>query len=603
MGIIYIFSTIVLLVSFLLVKKSEKKLNLVSWIVLSLILYLGYNILVCFVFGSINITTNLFFLSFVNLFVSMFLGLKVIDLGKQTYFVDKKDIVAVIVIMAITIFVGIDQYRPFDRTVATASIDGPMHYSAATNFADNMIILSKINNTTGYNFLTMQTGAYINTGITMSVARSISTHAKDFVTFKCFEMIIFTLNILAFYILVQDKLTTKYRLGIGLVFLGLYAFAYPYTSLLYGFSYLSVSIAFCTIMFYLAKISKNKEIDFKFELASIVLAGVGIIFSYCLFVPCMFAYICINSFWFDKEDTHKLFKRKAMWTTILLLIVTIVAITYLVIPTFLVSTQNKLTDAIGFEGGIYKGLFIDFLFYIPFVVLMVVKAIKEKKFTPIMLGFIIVGGQAALTLLGLAVGIVSSYYYYKIYYIVYILLVYSAIDVMTSTTENTELQIGMASCLALFVGLILCVTTEFELRVQMKYPGLMDKQTSPNLVGIYYDTNVQGERNINVSCIVDANRVELAEHIGNIEGITLENMLVGGMNTNCKAWLYVISRMEAGEASINELQTAVVETTVEDWLEDEDKEFLVLFTNEQYHSTKDYRLIVQNPAGVVLKKK
>ena len=604
MGIVYLITTICLFIAFLQVKKSDNKLNLVSWIVLSMILYLGYNILVCFIIGVFNIHTNLLCLTLVNIVVSTALGMHITEnKERQTYYIKGKDILAVVIIIAITTFIGIDQYRPLDRTIATASVDGCMHYSAATNFADNMIILSKINNTTGYNFLTMQPGAYINTGILMNVVRNINPFAKDFVTFKCFEIGIFALNILAFYILIEDKLTSKYKIMIGMVFVALYAFAYPYTSLLYGFSYLSVAIAFCTGMFYLAKIFRNKEINFLMELICIVLTGVGIIFSYCLFVPAMFAFICINTLVFDKEDKHKIFKKRAAWVTGLLLVVTVVAILYLVVPTFLVSTQNKLTDAIGFEGGIYKGLFVDFLFYVPFVILMIVKAVKEKKFTPIMLALIFVGGQAVISFIGLALGIVSSYYYYKIYYILYILLVYVAVDVMTSTTENTELHVCMGTGLALFVALILCVTTEFETRLQMKYPGLMDKVKSNEHVGIYYDTNVQGVKNINVSCIVDANRVELAEHIGRVKGITLKNMLVGGMNTNCKAWLYVIAGMESGGASINELQTAIVETTVEDWLEDEDKEYLVLFTGEDYTTTDEYRLVVKNPAGVVLKKK
>lgn len=605
MGIIYIVSTICLLLAFLQFKKSDEKLNLISWIIVSLILYLGYNIFICFVFGSMNIHTNLIFLTMTNIAISAVLGIytKATE-ERQSYYIKVKDVLAVVLILGITIFVGVIQYRPFDKTIATASVDGCMHYSAATNFADNMIILSKINNTSGYNFLTMQPGAYINTGIWMNVSRSISPiFSKDFVVFKCFEIAIFTLNVLAFYVLIENKLTSKYKTFIGFVFVALYAFAYPYTSLLYGFSYLSVAIAFCTVMFYLAKISKEKILKFSIELICIVLTGVGIIFSYCLFVPAMFAFICINIFIFDKEDKHKLFKKRAIWVTGTLLIVTVVAILYLVVPTFLVSSQNKLTDAIGFEGGIYKGLFVDFLFYVPFVILMIVRAIKEKKFTPIMLAFIMVGGQTVLSFAGLALGFVSSYYYYKIYYILYILLVYAAVEVMTESTENTELQVCMGTGLALFVALIICVTTELEVRLQMKYPGLMDKVKSTELVGIYYDTNVQGIKNINVSCIVDANRVELAEHIGDIEGINLKNMLVSGMNTNCKAWLYVIAGMESGGASINELQTAVVETTIEDWFEDEEKEYLVMFTGEDYTSTDEYRLVVKNPAGVVLKKK
>ena len=604
MGIIYIISTIVLFVAFLLIKKSDKDLNLISWIILSFILYLAYNIFVCFVLGAINITTNLLCLTMVNLLVSMMIGLRIInDEKKQKYFINKQDIIAVVLIIGIITFISIDQYRPFDETIATASVDGCMHFSASKNFADNMIILSKIDNTTGYNFLTMQPGAYINTGILMNVVRTVNPDAKDYITYKCFEIGILALNILAFYMLISDKLNTKYKTVIGYIFMTLYAFAYPYTSLLYGFSYLSIGIAFCTAMFYLAKLSKEKILEFSIELICIVLAGVGIIFSYCLFVPAMFAFICINTWLFDKEDKHKIFKKRAVYVTWILLVITIAAIIYLVVPTFIVSTQNKLTDAIGFEGGIYKGLYVDFLFYVPFVILMIARAIKEKKFTPIILALIFVGGQTLLSLLGLFLGIVSSYYYYKIYYILYILLVYVAVDVMTSTTENLELQVGMATCLTLFVGLVLCVTTEFETRLQMKYPGLMDKVVSNGLVGIYYDTNVFAEKNINVSCIVDTNRLELAEQMAEIEDITLDNMLVGGMNTSCKAWLYVVSGIESGGASINELQPAKVETTVEEWLSTYGKKYFVLFTGEEFHSTEDYRLVVQNPAGVILKKK
>ena len=325
MGILYILATLVLMVAFLLLKKSEKKLNILSWIVMSTVLYLAYNILLFFILGAVGLRVNLLALTLINLFISMIIGLKIIDdEAMQKYFIRKQDILAFILIILISIFVSIDQYRPFDKTVATASIDGPMHYSAATNFADNMIILAKIDNTTGYNFLTMQPGAYINTGLLMNVIRNSPIDLKDFVVFKCFEMGIFTLNVLVFYILIENKLTSKYKTIIGLTFLTLYAFAYPYTSLLYGFSYLSLSIVFCVAMLYLAKISKEKEIDFKYELICIIFAGIGIIFSYCLFVPCMFAFICINTFLFDKDDKHKLFKKKAILVTGTLLVVTVV---------------------------------------------------------------------------------------------------------------------------------------------------------------------------------------------------------------------------------------------------------------------------------------
>ena len=63
MGIFYILTVLCMLAAFVLVKKSEEKINLINWCILSLITYLAFNIAVCMIFGALNITTNLFFIN------------------------------------------------------------------------------------------------------------------------------------------------------------------------------------------------------------------------------------------------------------------------------------------------------------------------------------------------------------------------------------------------------------------------------------------------------------------------------------------------------------------------------------------------------------
>lgn len=609
MGIFYVLTVLAMITTFVLVKKSENKVNLISWCVLALIAYLGFNILVCMVFGVFNITTNLLFLSVVDLVVTAGFGFKIYkDKKIQSFEIRKRDFLAVLVAIVIVCYMAVKQYTPLSKTMANASVDACMHYSASTNFADNMKILSKIDNQTGYNFKTMQTGAYINTGILMSVVRSIMPSFKDFVTFKIFEIGIMLLNILAIYMLVSDKLKTKTNYVIGIVFVILYAFAYPYTSLLYGFSYLSVAIAFSAGLFYLAKIYDKKEANFLTLLGLIFLMGVGIIFSYCLFVPALFAFICIYVFIKDfakKEEKSylKFFKKETLIITGTLLILTILAICYLVIPTFTDSDQNKLTDAIGFDGGIYKALYQDFLFYIPLLVLFIYKTIKNKKINYQTVALIIIGGQALLSFAGVVLGIVSAYYYYKIYYILWILVVDVAVEVMCGDEENKELKVVFITYLAMWCAIIYTAISGTEIRLAQKSPTLIESFKSQSLAGIYYDTNIAMAANINVSCIVDENRVKLAEAMGEIEDLTLKNMLVGGMNTNCKAWIYVISGITSGGESINDLQKAVVETTVEDWLEKDDKKYFVLFTADEYENTSEYEVVFSNEAGVILEKR
>lgn len=607
MGIFYVLTVIAMIATFVLFKKSEKKQNLINHLILSVICYLGFNILICMVFGCLNITTNLLFLSIADLIVAAGLGFKIYkDKGIQAFEIRKRDIAGALICLVIVCYMAVNQYAPLSKTVANASVDACMHYSAATNFADEMKVLAKINNTTGYNFKTMQTGAYINTGIFMNIVRDIIPGWEDYVAFKVFETGITALVILAFYMLISDKLKDAKSYIVGMVLLVLYAFAYPYTSLLHGFSYLSVCLMFATALFYMAKQYTESQMSLWIQLPIFVLIGVGIIFSYCLFVPALFAFICIYVFIKDLEKKEeksylKIFKKSTLWITGLLLVVTIVSIFYLVIPTFTDSDQNKLTDAIGFEGGIYKSLYQDFLFYIPFVILFVYKTIKDKKINFQTIALALIGGQTLLMLLGIIGGIVSPYYYYKMYFLLWILLVDIAVEVMSDLDENKEMFVMGASYLAIWVMVIMFMLTGLEGKLKEKCPNLFDPKAQ-FLTGIYYTTNVEGVLNINASCLVDADRVKLAEAMGEVDDITLKNMVVGGMNTNCKAWMYVISRAESGGASINDLQYAVVETKVEDFMKDDSKKYFVLYTADKYETTDNYEVVFQNKAGVILRK-
>lgn len=608
MTIFYCLTVIAMLAVFVLFKKSEEKINLVNWCVIALVSYLAFNILVCMIFGCMNIKTDFLFLSIANLVVTAGLGFKIFkDKGIQKFEIRKQDILGVIVCVCVVCHMAVSQYAPLAKSVANASVDACMHYSASVNFADEMIVLSKIDNQTGYNFKTMQTGAYINTGIFINIIRDIIPAFEDHVAFKLFETGIMTLMVLTFYILISDRITSKKSFVFSMIFLMLYAYAYPYTSLLHGFCYLSLAIVFITTLFYFAKHYAEKEVSFWVLLPLIVLMGVGIIFSYCLFVPAIFAFICLYVFVkdFDKKEEKsylKIFKKSTLLVTGLLLVVTIVSIFYLVIPTFTDSDQNKLTDAIGFEGGIYKSPYQDFLFYIPFVVLFIYRTIKEKKLNFQTMALLLIGGQTLLMFTGVVFGIVSPYYYYKMNFILWILMVEITVEIFTGKEESKELSLIFTTALVIWVTIIILAVGKFEHKLWLKRPTFFDQPESHSLAGIYYDTNVFGITNINASCIVDPNRVKLAEALRDVEGVTLKNMLVGGMNSNCKSWTYVIARGISGGESINELHTAVVETSVEDFLEDDKKEFFVLYTGDKFETTEDYELVFQNEAGVILKK-
>lgn len=73
MEIIYLISVLILLISFILIKKSEKQINIISYFYISIVLLFCYNTFVCFVLTFFAIHTKLWILSLINILIASIL--------------------------------------------------------------------------------------------------------------------------------------------------------------------------------------------------------------------------------------------------------------------------------------------------------------------------------------------------------------------------------------------------------------------------------------------------------------------------------------------------------------------------------------------------
>ena len=71
MNIIYIITSILLITSYLLIKKKEEKQNIVYSIIISVIIFLTYNIFVCTIMFFAKIRSTLLSLSIFNIIFSI----------------------------------------------------------------------------------------------------------------------------------------------------------------------------------------------------------------------------------------------------------------------------------------------------------------------------------------------------------------------------------------------------------------------------------------------------------------------------------------------------------------------------------------------------
>ena len=480
MGIIYILTLILLGISFMMYKKSSEKLNFIKWFIIYAVSLFGYNIFIGMILGLLNITSYIWLLSIINILVTVFLGFKAVkNKDFQKYYIRKIDVVAVLCIFIIFAVMFVKDLYIFNGDISHMAMDSAVHYRAAKHYSDNLKIFINVEDKTFFNFNVMQTGAYINDGIFMNVINSITGISHEYL-YQAFETLVLFFSGLAFYASFCEKIETKRGLIASLVLFALYIYGYPYNSWIYGFSYLSVGIMIIAIMIPIVEsLYSDEKITKKISIPLIFLAGTGLIFSYCLFVPAVFSAICIYCFVKDlslKEKTYlKFFKKTTLIITGLLLLVTIAGIGYLVIPTFFIKGQTNLVDAIKLGGGIYPGTFENLIPYTPFFVLFlieIVKRIKNKKIKYLDVFGVFIILYLLLLILGVKLNLASEYYMYKVYFIMWMVTFAITIDVINSNINKKIFRIDVIVIFIIYALLIansVAIITNINLAEPGKY--------------------------------------------------------------------------------------------------------------------------------------
>lgn len=464
MGILYILTLIVLGTSFMMFKKTDEKINFIKWLIIYIVSLLGYNILIGMGLGLLNITSHIWLLSIINILVAIGLAYRVIRYKEiQKYFVRKIDIIGTVIILAVFAIMFVKDLYIFNGDVSHMAVDSAIHYRAAKHYSENLKIFINVEDKTFFNFNVMQPGAYINDGIFMNIVNGIA-HIDHAYIYQAFETMIMFLGGLAFYATFIDKIKTKRGLVASLILFTLYLYGYPYNAWIYGFSYLAVGIAMIAMLLAVVEsLYSSEKLNRIFVITLIGILGVGLIFSYCLFVPAIFAAICIYCFLKDLSSSSgkkylKIFKINTLVVTGVLLVVTAAGIGYLFIPTFFIEGQTNLVSALKIDGAIYSEKYQNFLPYIPFAIIYfaeVINKIRKKELRYMDVFAVCMMGYLALLYLGMIVGKVAPYYMLKTYSIIWIVVFAVTIDIVNQYIDWKIFRIDIIALILLYVVLLL----------------------------------------------------------------------------------------------------------------------------------------------------
>lgn len=592
MEIIYVISVLWLLISSMLIKKSEEKQNVLLRGILNIILLTAYNTFLSFVFFVLNIKFTLLGLSIVNIVISSIITFIIYKKRKiQTYFIKVKDIILIIILLFLVVGIGIKQYG-FPFQIKYETTDPAVHFTAAKDFYDSKKI----------DWGGMMPAAFVNTEILFDVFDLVMQEADFYCLYIIFDLTILFLIGAILYLGITNKTESIAKSIITMIFTILFILGYPLNSMIFGYAYLSVGILYMTTILAISPYIKNKELNLVSLCIEMFLLIVGLFFSYYFFVPVVYSafglYILFDMIK-NKEKKNILSiitKQNIIKVIVILIIPTICGFCYFILPG-LINTGETTIQNIIVEGYIYRDLYSNFVLLAPLTIYYIIYNIKNRKNSLSTIMFII---SAIFTLYLLKRGLrgeVSSYYYYKMYFLLWILVFYMNIKSMCIMFDNKD-GIYAYSFTVVLIGILTISYTEYDYKIT-GISNLFNPQNSINSFANIYEFNkmkLEGEQ-----IIYNREQLQAIGDVVNKAEDRSEIMISGDILK--MLWANPLWRITESR-DVKELQQ-VNEVDINKWLENDQKKYYIFFdtSKEIKKDTEKYKTIYESEDIIILEKK
>lgn len=591
MKIIYIITVLWLFIVTMLIKKSEEKQNILFRGVLNIILFTIYNILIGLIFLIVKIPYSLLQLTIVNTIVSAIISVILFKKKEiQKYFIRIKDIIFMIILLILIVGFAITHYgTPFSIKYETT--DPAIHFMWAKEFYNNKTL----------NWGSNMPAAFLNTGLLFEVFENIVPEQNFYYIYIVFDLIILYLIGAIFYLGITNKTESIVKSIIAMIFSILFTCAYPLNSTIFGFAYLSVGILYMTTLIVTAINIKKDEIKFSYMCIEMFLILFGIFFSYYFFVPVIYAAFGLYML-FDMIKNKKTKNILSIFTIkniikvfTILILPTILGFIYFVLPGLLQSGETVLNHIVT-EGYIYRNLYSNFVLLAPLTIYYILYNIKNKKnsFSTILM---IISSLFTIYLLrkGLR-GQASSYYYFKMYFLLWILVVYMNVKAMFIIIEgkNGILAYSFTFVIVAILGILAT--------------GIDDKVTEINILfnpasSINSYTNIYAFNKNRIGStqkIYSQTQLEAIKYLLNTSE-NKSNILVNGDGLQM-LWANSVWKITDTE-DVRELQVPE-ELDINKWIENNNKKYLIFFDINKEINRQDnrYNVLYEEEDVIILEK-
>lgn len=443
MGVLFFISELLLLVSFILKKKTEKELDTTNFSCLSIILLFCYNTFICYALTFFTIPCKLWILSTINLLITAILTFFIIKKKEiQAYSFKKIDILYILILVIIIFGICLRNFGfPFDINYISA--DPSHHYLTSFKFAKEETLMPNAEKDLVYGDLSPRKPAsYVNSGLLIKCLCDNLEPVSCFYVFAGFG--IFTLMLIGITIYTalkkygKNKEHTFWAFIVALIC----TLGYPLNSLLFGFEYLTMGLLMIVAIIDMVHYYENNILKLSYIVLIFGLLNFGLFCSYYMFIPFVYPALWIYFYLKNYQKTKKVICKETiiLWG-VTLLIPFILGYIYHLEPNMYAIIINQFTDSgiiadyashivntgLAVDGFIYINLYSNMLLLVPLPIYLFIKDAKNKKqkdnqFFVLILLLVIVFIE--ILLIGNKLGQVSIYYLSKNYFALWIILAF-----------------------------------------------------------------------------------------------------------------------------------------------------------------------------------
>lgn len=472
--------------------------------------------------------------------------------------------------------------------------DGSTHYFFAQQFYEKSTLL--YNKSTDdflgiYNSSFRLPGAYINEGILFNVFDEVVLKTDLFIIFDLFVLY---MSAILFYNLLKIHVKENKKMNILVWVLAImYMLGYQLNSMLYGYVYLSLALDIVIAFMLVMETCKIEKISNMIALPILSLLSLGIFFSYAYFIPIIYIAILIYIIVEAKQKKEKILSVENISKILYLIIIPLIlGVAYFIIMP-LASRMKTEISTIGVNGRIYENYITNLLAFIPIFILDIVLAIKNKRkendYGVIL--FIMSLLFALILWIGNKLEIVSDYYFFKAYYIIWPLTIYNTFILLNKILTEKQKSVKIITYIykAVYVVAIIISTL------------IMKKNIGIN--NIFYH---------NLECINDEwSSLQNGElKLLDIQQKTLDNDQVYVLIPDYYGRTLWMSVLHKNQYIYIDYMTSY-QITIEKWLEEKEEKYYLAYHNDYKKIQEDYlnennskyKIIYNDQYGFILERK